>query len=61
MFRMIAAGAASLAAGVFWGFLASVGAKYAIGLSDNMSIVAVGIPVAAILVVFFWRKLPEKF
>jgi len=48
----------AFAAAMFWGFLLSIGVKFAFSLSDDRSFFFVALPAAAVLTLFFWRKMP---
>jgi hypothetical protein len=49
----------ALSAGGFWGYLAAVGAKLALDLTEEQALLYVGLPVALMLAVWLWPKLPR--
>ena len=57
--RALTVTALSLSAGGFWGYLAAVGAKFVLDLTEEQALLYVGIPVALMLAVWLWPKLPS--
>lgn len=54
-------GGASVAASGFYAFLAILVARKFMGLSENISIFFIGLPIFIILFVFFVKRLPAQF
>jgi hypothetical protein len=55
--HLIARAGQTLAGSIFWAFLIAVGAQHVFRLSDDQSMLFIGLPVAIILAVFLWLKI----
>jgi hypothetical protein len=57
--RCLAMVAAAVGLGGAWGSLAAIGAKLALGLQEVHAWLFVGLPVAIVVVLLMWKRLPR--
>lgn len=57
--RHVTVTAAALGLGGAWGSLAAIGAKLVLGMRETNAWLFVGLPVAVIVALLMWKKLPR--
>lgn len=57
--RYVTVTAAAMGIGGAWGALAAIGAKLGLGLQETDAWLFVGLPVAVVVVLLMWKRLPR--
>jgi hypothetical protein len=57
--RHVAVTAAAIGLGGAWGSLAAIGAKLGLGIQESHAWLFVGLPVAVVVVLVMWKRLPR--
>lgn len=57
--RHVTVTAAAIGVGGAWGSLGAIAAKLGLGLQETHSWLFVGLPVAAVVVLLMWKRLPR--
>jgi hypothetical protein len=57
--RHVSVTAAAIGLGGAWGSLAAIGAKLGLGIQETHAWLFVGLPVAVVVVLLMWKRLPR--